>query len=51
MQVSRRNLVDIHMCFNFDDSLKIIEHWQNEDISFENRLHDLVKRLIYGDKQ
>ncbi len=32
--------------FNFDDGLKIIEHWQNEDISFENRLQDLIKRLI-----
>lgn len=32
--------------FNFDDGLKIIEYWQNEDISFESRLHDLINRLI-----
>lgn len=31
--------------FNFDDGWKIIEHWQNEEISFESRLHDLIKRL------
>ena len=32
--------------FNFVDGLKIIEHWKNEDISFENRLYDLINRLI-----
>lgn len=33
--------------YNIEEGLRIMEHWGNEEVCFENRVYDLLKRFIY----